>query len=103
MVVIRQLSPDMERIFQGLSHQEKLYAHFMSRAAWHGARVIMRQTSPEAVDIFDLILDLYHRCDGRWDKLKGQCEITTSELDAFLEYAALILCNLGNFQASDQF
>ncbi|PMB73148.1 putative dipeptidyl peptidase 3 [Beauveria bassiana] len=67
--------------FDLLEPREKLYAHHMARASWHGSRIIMRQVSAESPDIFDFIMDL----------------ITDGELQAFLEYAGTFLCNLGNY------
>ncbi|KAL7929496.1 peptidase family M49 domain-containing protein [Trichoderma chlorosporum] len=87
----------IKTIFDTLSEREKLYAHYLARAAWHGSRIIMRQVSPESPDIFDFIMNLYHACDGKWDTLVEQCHITREELASFLEYAAIFLCNLGNF------
>ncbi|OJJ42596.1 hypothetical protein ASPZODRAFT_105021 [Penicilliopsis zonata CBS 506.65] len=57
----------------------------------------MRQVSPESPGIFDFIMDLYHACDGKWDTLVTDYSITPEELEGFLEYAAMFLCNLGNF------
>jgi dipeptidyl-peptidase-3 len=59
--------------------------------------------SPESPDIFDFIMDLYHACDGKWDTLVAQCNITPEELTLFLEYAATFLCNLGNSYVSQEF
>ncbi|KAH6715961.1 peptidase family M49-domain-containing protein [Leptodontidium sp. MPI-SDFR-AT-0119] len=84
-------------VFDALVKREKFYAHYLARAAWHGSRIVMRQVSPESPDIFDFIIDLYHACDGKWDILVAQCNITSEELTSFLEYAAMFLCNLGNF------
>jgi dipeptidyl-peptidase-3 len=84
-------------VFDALSEREKLYAHYLARAAWHGSQIIMRQVSPECPDIFDSIMDLYHACDGKWDTLITRYNITSQELASFLEYAAMFLCNLGNF------
>ncbi|KAL7944841.1 hypothetical protein V8C42DRAFT_345281 [Trichoderma barbatum] len=80
-----------------LNEREKFYTHYLSRGAWHGSRIIMRQVSPESPDIFDFIMNLYHACDGKWNTLVAQCNITPEELTSFLEYAAMFLCNLGNF------
>ncbi|KAK4060263.1 uncharacterized protein Triagg1_10813 [Trichoderma aggressivum f. europaeum] len=88
---------EIKTIFDALDDRDKLYAHYLARAAWHGSRIIMRQVSPESPDIFDFIMDLYHACDGKWDTLVAQCNITPGELASFLEYAATFLCNLGNF------
>ena len=87
-------------IFDALLPREKLYAHHLARAAWHGSKIIMRQVSPESPDIFDFIMDLYHACGGNWGALVARCDIAAEELAAFLEYAATFLCNLGNFYVS---
>jgi dipeptidyl-peptidase-3 len=87
-------------IFDALELREKFHAHYLARAAWHGSKIIMRQVSPESPDIFDFIMDLYHACGGKWDTLVTQCNITSEELASFLEYAAMFLCNLGNFYVS---
>ncbi|KAI9668386.1 MAG: hypothetical protein M1831_001140 [Alyxoria varia] len=83
--------------FQSLTKREKLYAHYMSRAAWQGARIILRQVSQEAPDIYELILDLYKACEGRWESLGEQRNVPKSELDGFLEYCATLLSNVGNY------
>ncbi|KAI1830109.1 hypothetical protein DTO013E5_7643 [Penicillium roqueforti] len=92
---IHQLA--IKPIFDALEPREKFYAHYCARAAWHGSRILMRQVSPESPGIFDFIMDLYHACDGKWDTLATQCNVTSEELEEFLEYAAMFLCNLGNF------
>ena len=86
-------------IFDALAQREKLYAHHLSRAAWHGSRIIMRQVSPESPDIFDFIMDMYRAlaCDGEWESLIRKASITPEELASFLEYAGTFLCNLGNY------
>lgn len=45
--------------FETLSLQEKKYAHFMSRAAFEGSRILIDQTNPNALPIYDLILDIF--------------------------------------------
>lgn len=90
----------IKQIFDGLAQRDKIYAHHLSRAAWHGSRIIMRQTSPEATTIFDFIMDLYSSCNGQWNSLIDKGITTPDDLSAFLEYAALFLCNLGNYYAS---
>ncbi|KAG8163231.1 hypothetical protein KVR01_006528 [Diaporthe batatas] len=86
-------------VFNHLSEREQLYAHHLSQAAWNGARIIMRQVSPEAIRIFDLILELHSSCDGQWSTLLSEGGVTEAEISAFLDYAALFLTNLGNFFA----
>lgn len=57
----------------------------------------MRQVSPGSVDIFDFILQLDSACLGNWEALVAQGNISPSELEAFLNYAATFLSNLGNY------
>ena len=45
--------------FESLSDREKHYAHYMSRASFEGTRVIIAQTNPNAIPIYDLILDIF--------------------------------------------
>lgn len=61
----------------------------MARAAWSGTRIILRQVSPEANDIFDLIMALYHSCDGRWEELAMERQVNPSEVQKFIDYAAM--------------
>ncbi|KAI0509556.1 hypothetical protein F5B22DRAFT_616758 [Xylaria bambusicola] len=56
----------------------------------------MRQMSPESLDIYDFILELFHNCLGNWDTLIGQ-SISSGELDCLLTYAAAFLSNLGSY------
>ncbi|KAI4681754.1 uncharacterized protein J4E84_007349 [Alternaria hordeiaustralica] len=84
-------------IFDRLPHRNKLYAHHLGKAAWSGARIILRQTSSESEPIFDLIISLYNACEGKWEKLVGEGVISEDDLASFFGYAGLFLYNLGNF------
>lgn len=88
---------EIKDLFDGPTHREKLYSHHLARTAWHGSRVILRQTSPEGPGIFDFILQLHSACGGERDKLASQCKIKPDELDAFLEFAGMFLSCLGNY------
>lgn len=68
-----------------------------TRAAWNGTRIILRQVSPEANGIFDLIMALYHSCDGKWEQLATEAGVSVQELENFLDYAATFLSNVGNY------
>lgn len=91
----------IREVFDHLSERERLYTHHLSRAAWHGTRIIMCQVSLEAILIFDFILELRSSCDGQWSTLVGDGGATETELSAFLDYAALFLSNLGNYFVSE--
>ncbi|KAF2477130.1 peptidase M49, dipeptidyl-peptidase III [Lindgomyces ingoldianus] len=88
------------KAFSSLSPREKLYAHYLSRAAWHGTRIILRQVSPESIGIFDFILEVFASCSGNWDSLVEEASISSGDLDTFLEYAATFLSNIGNYYGS---
>lgn len=96
--VIHQLA--IKPVFERLSQREKLYAHHLSKAAWSGTRILMRQVSPEGPAIFDFIMSLYEACEGQWDKLAERTAVSSDELNEFLDYSARFLCNMGNFYAS---
>ncbi|KAH8769125.1 peptidase family M49-domain-containing protein [Diaporthe sp. PMI_573] len=86
--------------FENLSNNEKLYAHWMSRAAFEGTRIVLRQNSEESERIFDLIMGLHLHCGGHWDDFVSPVGISSAELTQFLEYAAKFLGNLGNYDSS---
>lgn len=90
-----------KELFDSLTQREKLYAHHLARAAWHGSRIILRQTSPEGTGIFDFILELHKACGGQWNKLVDRYEVQPDELDNFLEFSGLFLSNMGNYFASN--
>jgi hypothetical protein len=54
------------------------------RAAWNGARIVMRQTSPESVDIFDLLLELHASCGGDWRQLAHATSVSDQEITKLL-------------------
>ncbi|KAM4066812.1 peptidase family M49 domain-containing protein [Hirsutella rhossiliensis] len=89
----------VEAQFRRLTVREKRYAHHMARAAWFGARIILRQVSPESPAIFDFILELHRTCSGNWDALIGS-DISSEHLHSFLTYAATFLSNVGNYFGS---
>lgn len=89
----------IETQFEHLTDREKRYAHHMARAAWLGARIILRQVSPESPAIFDFILELHRTCSGDWQSLIGP-DVSSEHLQRFLTYAATFLSNVGNYYGS---
>ncbi|KAJ5709669.1 dipeptidyl peptidase III [Penicillium malachiteum] len=80
------------------NHQGAAYAHHLAKARWHGGRIVLRQTSPEAEGIFDLILHMHKACDGDWQKF-CRTDIGQEELESWLEFAGMFMSNLGNYFA----
>ncbi|EGP91460.1 uncharacterized protein MYCGRDRAFT_66700 [Zymoseptoria tritici IPO323] len=85
--------------FEALNQQERLYAHYISRAAFAGTRVNLRQVSPESEEIYDFILALHSASNGDWKKLQSQAGISDEDLQHFLNYAAQFLGNTGNYKS----
>ncbi|ATY58656.1 dipeptidyl peptidase III [Cordyceps militaris] len=90
---------NIQGIFDGLSPREKLYSHHLAQAAWHGSRIVLRQTSPESEGIFDFILELHKACKGDWSKLANDDGVGREDVESFLDYAGQFLAHLGNYYA----
>ena len=52
---------EASQAFKGLTEKEKLYCHYLSRAAWEGGYICLLQTSPESVPLFLLLQELFRR------------------------------------------
>ncbi|KAI4237273.1 MAG: hypothetical protein LQ349_001990 [Xanthoria aureola] len=84
--------------FEALTDQQKLYAHNISRAAFLGTRIVLRQVSPESEAIFDFIIALQQAYHGKWSELQKDAGTSEQALREFLEYATQFLGNLGNYK-----
>ncbi|OJJ44816.1 hypothetical protein ASPZODRAFT_121282 [Penicilliopsis zonata CBS 506.65] len=94
-VVKLEIKSHFDNLKDGKSRK---YAHYMSRAAFEGTRITLRQVSPEAEPIYDLILVLYQACGGDWNSLAQKTNVSAEDLRFFLEYAAQFLGNCGNYK-----
>ncbi|XP_069064068.1 dipeptidyl peptidase 3 [Pleurodeles waltl] len=91
---------DCKEAFALLSQDEKLYAHFLSRASWYGGLIVLMQTSPESPGIFVLLSKLF-RAQGP-EELKGLAQhlcITEQDYQALLVYTAGFFANMGNYKS----
>jgi dipeptidyl-peptidase-3 len=66
-------------------------------AAWHGARIILRQVSEESAPIFDLILEIHNALSGDWQSLAARAKIDVREAESFLEFSSSFLSDIGNY------
>lgn len=81
--------------FETLSPNEKLYAHHFSKASHWGTRAVLRSVSPESESIFDLIMKIDTVLSHDYTKLN----IPAGDLQYYLEYASMLLANLGNYKS----
>ncbi|KAI1928133.1 hypothetical protein LOZ58_004988 [Ophidiomyces ophidiicola] len=90
---------EIKQHFDALKDEKlKRYAHHISRAAFLGTRITLRQVSAESEPIYDLILSLYRACNGDWKSLGDKTAVSQGEVQHFLEYAAQFLGNCGNYK-----
>ncbi|KAI7882816.1 dipeptidyl peptidase III [Mucor mucedo] len=88
--------------FETLDLKEKKYAHYMSRASFEGTRIIIAQTNPAAIAIYDMIIKTFSLQDGSMrdsDTLFQASGVSAETYEQFLQYAAQFLGNLSNYKS----
>lgn len=82
--------------FDALTSKEKLYAHHLSRACFHGTRIILRQLSAESEQIFDMLTHLF--ASQQFDQIKKDTKLDDEAWNQLLAWSAMFLSNLGNYK-----
>lgn len=87
--------------WSGLTVREQLYAHHMSAACWGGSRIVMKQTSPGAQDLCDLVLAIYSSNGKLADlvQLQRTSGVSPEEFEAVLSFSVQVLSNLSNYKS----
>ncbi|XP_022709014.1 dipeptidyl peptidase 3-like isoform X3 [Varroa jacobsoni] len=92
---------DCDVAFRNLTKEEKLYTHYISRAAWESQIISMFQVSPESPLIF-ILLDKILRVKSSVPEvvahLKQNHGFSDDETTAFLVYAGAFMANSGNYR-----
>ena len=77
--------------FNLLTSQEKLYAHWIGRASWAGARILQGQWTPYAADLYDLLIVIFSNGEkvpglADLDALQAQSKLDNEEWEAIMQY-----------------
>ncbi|KAI9268961.1 peptidase family M49-domain-containing protein [Phascolomyces articulosus] len=94
---------EAKQFFDSLSDREKHYAHYMAHASVEGTRIIIAQTNPNAIPIYNLILDIFRdKQTGEFinvEQLAAKSDVPKESFEQFIQYSAQFLGNLSNFKA----
>uniref|UniRef100_H3A2H9 Dipeptidyl peptidase 3 n=1 Tax=Latimeria chalumnae TaxID=7897 RepID=H3A2H9_LATCH len=91
---------DCKEAFQLLSKQEKLYAHYLSKASWYGGLVVLLQTSPESPVIYVLLTKIFRsQAPAELEPVATVAGLSSDEFQALLVYAAAVYANMGNYKS----
>ncbi|KAE9403756.1 dipeptidyl-peptidase III [Gymnopus androsaceus JB14] len=94
-------SLDITKAFAQLSSREKKYTHFLSEASWAGARIIQAQWTPQALDLYDLLI-LTFSDNGKLadlQKLQSASAVSSDEWEDLMQYAVQVFSNLVNYKS----
>ncbi|KAJ3838296.1 aflatoxin-detoxifizyme [Lentinula raphanica] len=94
-------SLDISKTFAQLRSKEKKYTHYVSEAAWAGARIIQAQWTPEANELYDLLILTFsdHGNLTNLQTLQSASGLASDEWEDLLQYTVQVLSNLTNYRS----
>uniref|UniRef100_A0A6P7FY09 Dipeptidyl peptidase 3 n=1 Tax=Diabrotica virgifera virgifera TaxID=50390 RepID=A0A6P7FY09_DIAVI len=93
------VSLEVKSAFDGLTTKEKLYAHHLSKASWHGGLITLLQTSPESGPVLVLLHKLFSSQSPTDFKAKAiSSGFTEDEVTAVFVYTCGVFTNSGNYK-----
>ncbi|KAJ3503498.1 hypothetical protein NLJ89_g8405 [Agrocybe chaxingu] len=94
-------SLDISKSFSQLSEKEKNYAHYIGLASWAGVRIIQGQWTPQAQDLYDLLILTFSNGQGGLVDLvalQSASGLSAEEWEDLLQYTSQAFSNLVNFK-----
>ena len=82
--------------FKQLSLREQMYTYYLSQAAWSGAKITIKQRSPESTKIFEFLIEFFRR--HRNNKINIR-QVSYQDWEHLENYTMLLFSNLGNYRA----
>ncbi|EGO18571.1 hypothetical protein SERLADRAFT_353218 [Serpula lacrymans var. lacrymans S7.9] len=92
---------EVSKSFGQLTSKEKRYAHYIGQAAWAGGRIIQGQWTPQAQQLYDLLILTFSKNGKLVDlgELKKTSGLSSEEFEDVLQYASQVLTNLVNYKS----
>ena len=75
------------------SSNEKKYAHYLAEASWAGARIIQGQQTPQAQDLYDLLISTFSTDQGKpcnLEALREQAGLSENAWEDLLQYTTQV-------------
>jgi len=88
--------------FSMLTHREQLYAYYLGRADWEGAKICLLQCSVESAPIFcllQLVFSIQPIEQLKANAAAANNGLTTNEISHVIMYAAAFYGNMGNYKS----
>ncbi|KAF7363442.1 Dipeptidyl peptidase 3 [Mycena sanguinolenta] len=94
-------SLEVKKSFDQLSPTEKHYAYWIDHASWGGRPILQAQWTPQATDLYDLLILTFSGNDGKLadlQALQSNAGLSADEFNHLTQYASQVLSNLVNFK-----